>query len=280
MRRILLCLAGCAVFSGPAVAGGYDDFNHGLTAYHFERYDEAIGFFTSALASTELIPDLRSVALLDRGLVYQEKKQFDLAKADLGAAEKASPNDVAVLEAHAVLYRDLGQYDVAMADAAHAIQEAPARPLLYFLRCQIDFEAAQYQVAASDCGSYLHLAPTDGYGVLWMAMSLARGKQDLSPAFASLDRINTSYWPGPLIDLYRSDGTPESVKVEWAKDRYGDEGDAQKGRICETDFYGGEWHLVRGETAAAKAMLAAVPGECPKDYIEIDGAKAELARLK
>ena len=184
-----------------------------------------------------------------------------------------------MLEAHAALYRDLGQYDVAMADAAHAVQEAPARPAVYFLRCQIDFEAAQYQAAASDCGSYLHIAPTDGYGVIWMAMSLARDKQDLGPAFATLDRIDTSYWPGPLIDLYRGNGTPERQgrmvpgPVRRRRRR-------QKGPNLRTDFYGGEWHLIRGETAAAKAMLAAVPGECPKDYVEIDGAKAELARLK
>ena len=280
LRRVLLGLAGCALLSGPAVAGGYDDFNHGVTAFHFGHYDEAIGFFTSALASTELIPDLRTVALLDRGLVYVQKKQLDLAKADLDAAEKASPDDVTVLEAHAHLYQDLGQYEVAMADAAHAIKEAPARSPLYFLRCQIDFEAAQYQVAVSDCAAYVRFDPTAAYGVIWMAMSLARSKQDLGPAFATVDRINTWYWPGPLIDLYRGKGTAEGVKAEWSKDQYGDEGDAKKGRICEADFYGGEWHLGRGETAVAKAMLAAVPNECPKDYIEIDGAKAELARLK
>jgi len=280
LRLILLGIAGCALLSSPAVAGGYDDFNHGLTEYHLERYNEAIGFFTSALASTELIPDLRTVALLDRGQAYQEKNQLDQAKADLDAAEKASPDDVTVLEAHARLYRDLEQYDVAMADVAHAIEEAPARSPLYFLRCRIDFEAAQYQVAASDCRNYLHFDPTDAYGVIWTAMSLVRSKQDISPAFATVDRINTWKWPGPLIDLYRGKGTAESVKAEWSKDRYGDLGNAKVGRICEADFYGGEWHLSRGETAVAKAMLAAVPNECPKDYNEVAGAKAELARLK
>jgi lipoprotein NlpI len=49
---------------------------------------------------------------------------------------------------------------------------------------------------------------------------------------------------------------------------------------CEAQFYIGEWHLLRGNNAAALAALQTATAACSKDFDEYTGARAELQRLK
>jgi lipoprotein NlpI len=48
---------------------------------------------------------------------------------------------------------------------------------------------------------------------------------------------------------------------------------------CEAEFYSGEWHLLRGNRAAAATALQAAADICSKDFVEYKGALAELKRL-
>jgi len=48
---------------------------------------------------------------------------------------------------------------------------------------------------------------------------------------------------------------------------------------CEAQFYNGEWHLLRGNRAAAATALQAATDICSKDFVEYKGAVAELKRL-
>jgi hypothetical protein len=41
----------------------------------------------------------------------------------------------------------------------------------------------------------------------------------------------------------------------------------------------GEWHLLRGDRAAAQAALRQAADTCPSTFIEALGAKAELRRI-
>jgi hypothetical protein len=45
-------------------------------------------------------------------------------------------------------------------------------------------------------------------------------------------------------------------------------------------FYTGEWHLLKGNRAAATIALQAAIGICPKDTFEYKVALAELKRPK
>jgi rhomboid protease GluP len=48
---------------------------------------------------------------------------------------------------------------------------------------------------------------------------------------------------------------------------------------CEAQFYVGEWHLLRGDRAAAAAALQLAEGSCPKEFYEYEGAVIEQMRL-
>jgi hypothetical protein len=51
------------------------------------------------------------------------------------------------------------------------------------------------------------------------------------------------------------------------------------GQKCEADFYLAEWHIARGDTAAAKPLIVSALAGCPPNFIERLGAKAEAERL-
>jgi hypothetical protein len=57
-----------------------------------------------------------------------------------------------------------------------------------------------------------------------------------------------------------ADGTDETTK---------------KGRLCEANFYVGEWQLLHGD-AGGKALLQTAARDCPPYFIESFGAKMEL----
>ena len=76
-------------------------------------------------------------------------------------------------------------------------------------------------------------------------------------------------WPYAVIDLYLGKRSPAAT-LEAAK------GSDER---CEAEFYIGQWHILRGNTAAAAAAHKVAVDTCPKAFIEYRAAIAELKRL-
>jgi lipoprotein NlpI len=57
-----------------------------------------------------------------------------------------------------------------------------------------------------------------------------------------------------------------------------DDSDAKtkKGEVCEANFYGGEFALLRGRKDEARHLLGLAADDCPKTFVEYYSAKAEL----
>jgi lipoprotein NlpI len=53
----------------------------------------------------------------------------------------------------------------------------------------------------------------------------------------------------------------------------------QKERVCEAQFYVGEYALLQGKTSEAEKFFKAAFEGCPTNFVEYVGAKAELDRL-
>jgi tetratricopeptide (TPR) repeat protein len=51
------------------------------------------------------------------------------------------------------------------------------------------------------------------------------------------------------------------------------------GEVCMAHFYIGEWHLLRGQKIEAATALQRAADMCPKEYFNLDAARAELKRL-
>jgi lipoprotein NlpI len=111
----------------------------------------------------------------------------------------------------------------------------------------------------------------------WWHLAAARslGPAQASAALAvrakALD-LNDAAWPLPVIAPYL--GKIDLQKMR-AKARDGDPAELDN-RLCEADFYGAEWLLMRGEAAAARPALAHAEQSCPRTFIERIGAHAEL----
>jgi tetratricopeptide (TPR) repeat protein len=112
---------------------------------------------------------------------------------------------------------------------------------------------------------------TDAYPILWLYLARARiGKQDAkSDLEHSAAGLNPSQWPYPVIDLFLEQRTPEALVAAAEKPE----------EQCEAQYYLGQWHLVRGESANAMKALRNAVASCPKTFIEYAGAVAELKRL-
>jgi lipoprotein NlpI len=76
-------------------------------------------------------------------------------------------------------------------------------------------------------------------------------------------------WPYPVLELYLNKRSPADT-LGAARNR--DE-------RCEAHFYIGQWHILRGNKARAKAALQTAVNVCPKLQIEYPSAVAELRRL-
>jgi lipoprotein NlpI len=98
-----------------------------------------------------------------------------------------------------------------------------------------------------DLSQNLHLDPTDPYSMMWLYLSRAKGgtngKDELKTNAAGLD---FSEWPGPVIQLYLGQSTPEDTLHAAGSD---------SDQKCEYNFYVGEYRVLRGERPQALVLF-------------------------
>lgn len=128
------------------------------------------------------------------------------------------------------------------------------------------------QSKSRDLGQNLRLDPTDPYAVIWLYLSRAKGgpdgKDELKANAAGLD---LSKWPGPVIQLYLGQSTPEDVLTAAGSD---------SGQRCEYNFYVGEYRVVRGERPQALILFRGAADGCPNDFVEYFPALIERNTLE
>jgi lipoprotein NlpI len=88
--------------------------------------------------------------------------------------------------------------------------------------------------------------------------------------------LDLKQWPGPVVKFLM--GQAQTGEVAAAAN----EGDPAKltERVCDVNFYIGEYDLSHNDAAAAKPLLQDAAGNCPFASFERMGATAELMRLK
>ena len=114
--------------------------------------------------------------------------------------------------------------------------------------------------------------PTDPYRVIWLYLSRAKagtdGKDELKTNAAAL---NLSNWPGPVIQLYLGQSTPEDVLRAAG---------SNSDQNCEYSFYVGEYRALRGERPEALALFRSASDACPKDFVEYVPSLIEVKDLE
>jgi lipoprotein NlpI len=166
-----------------------------------------------------------------------------------------------------------GDHDRASADYSKAIEIDPKDSTAYFLRGLADLYARTLPKAPGPTQSgerarfQIRL-----YGVL--ARHRQQAQQPAEPAGGAAKEIDMSKWPAPVIRLYLGQSIVQAGFPENEPDD-----NTEIAHICEGDFYRAELILQRGDKDKAAALFRAAAVVCPLDYVEHDGAVAELKAL-
>ena len=110
----------------------------------------------------------------------------------------------------------------------------------------------------------------NSYSMIWRYLARERaGENGSAELEANAARLKSKDWPYPVVELYLGGRSPADVLSIASKPN----------ERCEAQFYSGEWHLLRGNRAAAATALQAAADTCSNDFDEYAGALAELKRL-
>ena len=131
-------------------------FNRGIAYEEKKEYDKAIRDFTEAI---ELSPDsvVRASSYASRGGAYMHKKEYDKAFKDFTEAIKLNPTNNYGLRGSA--YNRIGEYDKAIGDLSRAIELNPDRANPYAYRGFAYNHKGEYDKAILDCNKAIKLDP-------------------------------------------------------------------------------------------------------------------------
>ena len=211
-----------------------------------------------------------SFAYTLRGLLYfRTKGDHDRAIQDYDKAiELDSKNATSHLK-RGYAYESKGDYNRAIQDYDLAIQLDPKNAGAYKWSGFAYFYQGNFKAAAAALSRANELEE-DAYSVIWRYLAREHGAENGTAELeADAARLKSTNWPYPVIELYLGRRSPADILSAASKAE----------ERCEAQFYNGEWHLLRGNRAAAATALQAATDICSKDFVEYKGAVAELKRL-
>jgi lipoprotein NlpI len=244
--------------------------NRGAAYVHRGDYDRAIVDYSEAI---RLDPKY-ALVLNNRGFAYRRMGDDDHAIADLSEAIKLDPKLVPAYNARGAAYIRKGDYDRAIADFSEAIQLDPKASGDFFNRGIANLYAGSPANALTDLTRSDALDPKSAFTALWL--DIARKRNNLPSQLAeAAKQIDMTKWPAPVIRLYLGQLTPEAVLAA------ADDADAKtkSAQVCEANFFSGELALQHNDKDQATRMFRLASADCPKTFIQSDGAVVELKAL-
>jgi lipoprotein NlpI len=259
-------------FSGQALAELH--VSRGVEWAAKSDYDRAIADYDAAI---RLDPKYRD-AFHNRGTAWANKGDHDRAIADFDAALRLAPQDAATLHARGVEWMVKGDYSRAISDFDAALGFDPKVGDIHFSRGRARFYAADYPRAIEDFERAYKTQPSD-YSALWLYLARKRGGVAGAEDLLEKDTRATrdGGWPAHVIALYVGQTDAETVLKAASPDP---DPRRQAERRCEANFYVAQWFLLRNASERALALLQEAQRECPKNFLEYEGAVAELRRLQ
>jgi CubicO group peptidase (beta-lactamase class C family) len=233
-----------------------------------DDYDRAIQNYAEAIRLDPKSAD----AFAGRGSAYLLKGDYDLAIQDYNEAIRLNPKSASAFNGRGAAYFAKGDYNRAIPDYNEAIRLDPRTPRALLNRGLVNLYAGHFADAQQDFSQNFRLDQTDLYSAIWLYLSRAKagtdGKDELKTNTAGL---NLSKWPGPVIQLYLGQSTPEDALRAAGSD---------SDQRCEYSFYVGEYRALRVERPEALALFRSARDGCPKDFIEYIPALTELKDLE
>ncbi len=209
---------------------------------------------------------------MEQGSDHYAKGAYEQATHDFNEAIGLDTKSAGAFNGRGAAYFARGAYSQAIQDFSEALRLDPKTPAALINRGRANIYTGHFSDAQQDLSQNLQLDPTDSYSIMWLYLSRAKtgtdGKGELKTNAAGLD---LSKWPGPVIQLYLGQSTPEDVLRAAGSD---------SGQKCEYNFYVGEYRVLRGERPQALVLFRGAADECPKDFIEYVPAVLEMKTLE
>jgi lipoprotein NlpI len=233
------------------------------------EYDRAIADYSEAI---RLSPT--PALLTRRGYDYHAKGEYDRAIGDYDEAIRINPNNVFAYNNRGFAQFTKGQYDGAIADYTEAIRLDQQRAISYRNRGIAHLYSGSRANALADLDAAARLMPKDAYIAVWreIASRQADGRSTLEK---DVSQIDMAAWPAPIIRFLLRENTQE-VLLASAKDP-----DPKKNRerLCEVNFFVGQFALQTGSKDEAKRAFQIAVRDCPRQFLEMGAATAELRVL-
>jgi len=243
-----------------------------------EPTDARIAACTRAIASGKLSSKNLGVTYNIRGKVWGITGQYDKAIADFDEAIRLNPQDAPTYGNRGHAWYRKGDYDRAIADYGEAIRLNPLGADYYLVRGYTQFSLGRFAASLPDLTESLRLKPNQSYAIIWRYFARSRSgepelaKSELSEKLGPLDKAK---WPAPIIDFLLGNSDPDAL----LKAAEHPDAETRHGQVCEAEFYLGEWHLLNLRLKEAGDLLSRAEKNCPKTFVEYDGAVAELRRM-
>ena len=248
-------------------------YNRGIEWAAKGDHDRAIADYDTAIRLNPRYGD----AFYNRGSAWGNKGDHERAIADYDAAIRLNPKDPAPYNGRAYELTARGDYARAIADYDTAIGLDPKMAVALLARARVRYYSGDFLRAVSDLEQSLKIDLNE-YTALWLY--LARRNAGATDAEQLLDgetrTSRGSGWPGPVVVLYLGRTDVDSVFAA-ATDS---DAARQREQRCEANFYVAHWHLLRGDRERALPLLKEAQSTCPRDFLEHEGAVAELRRLQ
>jgi tetratricopeptide (TPR) repeat protein len=251
----------------PELADAY--VGHGYVNIAEHKFDAAVKDYTDALGATLGAPSLYVL----RGDAYRFGGRYAEAMKDYDAALHESSDNAEALVARGRAHQEQGEFRDALSDYREALEQMPKDANLHELAGIAQWELGRNRDAAENFTKSGGDTVQSNYAFVWSYLARDdRAPQALAAQAAALDLRD---WPGPLVKLVIGGAKPEDVFAA-AKDQ---DADMQAAKLCEADFYVGEWQQIQGNGPEARRLLGEAAQACRSEWPEARAAKTGLERL-
>jgi lipoprotein NlpI len=272
----------CGSGSSQSAADALEKRGTAHAAKH--EYDLAIASFDSAI---QLRPNQAS-AYRNRGINYVAKDEFDRAIQDFDQAIKLKPDFTGAYNSRGFAKQLKGDYENALRDYDRAIELAPGNTVAFRNRANVEFILGRFGDAARDLERSVKFVEastqptarfneTGGYAVVWLHVAKMRQGLDDSAEFrANAARIDSAYWPRPVISFFEGKLTADQLIAQTASVSNPKLRDDQR---CGAEFFAGQAAIWKKQLAEARKHLETMSTTCSKRFVENAAAVADLGRL-
>lgn len=270
MQRKEYALAHADFISGirarPELASAYA--RNGQTFMAEQKYDDALKSFADGLAASWYTLHF----YLYRSEAYRVSGRYDEAiKEDDAAIVRDKTFAEAILE-RGRARRDSGDLRGAMSDFKTASDMESEDPDFQLSLGIAQWEGGQYDDAIRSFKRASGNFEQTRYAFLWLYIANSKERLPISGLPEKAAKLVDPKWPGPIVGLIAGSKTADEV--------FGAAREADTSlRMCEANFYVGEWQFVQQNIAEAKRLLEAATQSCLPLSAESNAAKIDLKRL-